>query len=282
MVPIFDSTPIPRGSSLYYALLYAEPQQKAAVAVLRQFYREVKNIVDIRLEPHVALMKLSWWSSEIDKTYRGAPQHPITQALYPLIQSFHLPEEWFQYFLEGIKIEIGFSGFEKTEEFFHFLQLRAGIDRLLSQIVAYPMPSSETFVLYFSLSLQIIDLIRFFGKDARRGVLYFPQDDLQDLSITQSVLDKHCPPEILSRLLSKEAERAKMYYEKAIASLNTQERYAQCSMLMLGNIQITLLDEMIKDNFPVLNQKISLTPLRKFWIAWRTYAKEKKRCNKTR
>lgn len=282
MTRIVDTTFIPRASSLYYALLYADPQLKNAINTLMAFYREIKNIADKQLEAQVASLKLSWWSTEIDRTYRHSPQHPITQNLLPFIQQFQLPEECFQQFLEGIKLECNFKGFEKEEDFLHFLQLRSGIDQLFSQILSYPAPHPETFVTYWSLSLQIIDLIRFFGKDIRQGHLLFPQDAFKDVPQPSVLLDAHFPTEVLASIFSKQAQEAKAYYALALKNLNENVRYTQCSLLMLGNIQLSLLGEMIQDNFPVIHQKISLTPLRKFWIAWRTQAAEKKRFKRIR
>ena len=34
-----------------------------------------------------------------------------------------------------------------------------------------------------------------------------------------------------------------------------------------------LLDEIERDGFHVLNQRISLTPIRKLWLAWKTYVR---------
>jgi phytoene synthase len=42
---------------------------------------------------------------------------------------------------------------------------------------------------------------------------------------------------------------------------------------MMAAIYRTLLDEIERDNFKVLNQRISLTPLRKLWLAWKTYVR---------
>jgi phytoene synthase len=39
----------------------------------------------------------------------------------------------------------------------------------------------------------------------------------------------------------------------------------------MAAIYRTLLDEIERDGFHVLTRKTSLTPLRKFWIAWRTW-----------
>jgi len=39
----------------------------------------------------------------------------------------------------------------------------------------------------------------------------------------------------------------------------------------MAAIYRALLDEIERDGFHVLKQRISLTPLRKFWIAWKTW-----------
>jgi phytoene synthase len=41
----------------------------------------------------------------------------------------------------------------------------------------------------------------------------------------------------------------------------------------MAAIYRTLLDEIRNDRYPVLHQRTALTPLRKLWIAWRTWVK---------
>ncbi|MGE8376417.1 MAG: squalene synthase HpnD, partial [Diaphorobacter nitroreducens] len=41
---------------------------------------------------------------------------------------------------------------------------------------------------------------------------------------------------------------------------------------MMASIYRTLLREIEADNFQVLHQRTSLTPLRKFWLAWKVQA----------
>ena len=41
----------------------------------------------------------------------------------------------------------------------------------------------------------------------------------------------------------------------------------------MAAIYRALLDEISRDQFPVLDQRIALTPLRKLWIAWKTWVK---------
>jgi phytoene synthase len=70
-----------------------------------------------------------------------------------------------------------------------------------------------------------------------------------------------------------QADRAQKLYDDAFALLPKEDRRAQRPGLMMAAIYRTLLDEVERDGFHVLNQKISLTPLRKLWLAWKTYVR---------
>ena len=68
-----------------------------------------------------------------------------------------------------------------------------------------------------------------------------------------------------------EAARAREHYEKAMLALPGDDRKAQRPGLIMAAIYRSLLDEIERDGFRVLTQRTSLTPLRKFWIAWKTW-----------
>ena len=68
------------------------------------------------------------------------------------------------------------------------------------------------------------------------------------------------------------AERAHGLYDQALALLPATDRYAQKPGLMMASIYRALLTEIEQDGFAVLHQRISLTPLRKFWLAWKVQA----------
>jgi phytoene synthase len=69
-----------------------------------------------------------------------------------------------------------------------------------------------------------------------------------------------------------QAERAHAAYDEALALLPPADRRAQKPGLMMASIYRTLLREIERDDFRVLDQRVSLTPLRKLWLAWRVQA----------
>jgi phytoene synthase len=65
-------------------------------------------------------------------------------------------------------------------------------------------------------------------------------------------------------------QRAREFYDKALAALPAVDRRSQRPGLIMAAIYRALLDEIERDGFRVLDRRLSLTPLRKAWLAWKT------------
>jgi phytoene synthase len=125
------------------------------------------------------------------------------------------------------------------------------------------------------LAMQLTNIIRDVGDDARRGRIYLPVSELQQFDVKAHEMLKRDAPwgysERFTALMRFQAERAHRCYDEALALLPEADRRAQKPGLMMANIYRTLLREIEADNFQVLHQRTSLTPLRKLWIAMRTH-----------
>src|SRR5690606_4496080 len=119
------------------------------------------------------------------------------------------------------------------------------------------------------LAFQLTNIIRDVGDDARKGRIYIPVNELQQFNVTAADILNFRHSEKFEALMAFQNERAQRTYDEALALLPKQDRRAQRPGLMMAAIYRTLLDEIARDNFQVLNQRISLTPLRKLWLAWK-------------
>ena len=105
----------------------------------------------------------------------------------------------------------------------------------------------------------------------RRNRIYLPQEDLGRFGVTSSSLLRGQPSGDFLALMQFQYERAADTYERAYASLPAEDRKAQRPGLAMAAIYRALLDEIRRDSFRVLEHRVALTPLRKLWIAWKTY-----------
>jgi phytoene synthase len=264
------------GSSFYYAFLFLPPERRSAITALYAFCREVDDVVDESTDPSLAARTLAWWREEIDRLYAGQPTHPVTRALAPHVVPFSITRERLLEIIEGMEMDLHqtrYLDFKGLARYCHHVAGVVGI--LSSNIFGATDPASEAYAEKMGLAVQLINIIRDVGEDARMGRIYLPVDELQRFNVPASdLLNGRSSPAFIE-LMKFQAERAKAVYADALASLPPVDRRAQRTGLIMGAIYRAVLDEIERANFAVLNQRISLTPIRKLWIAWRTWVRAK-------
>lgn len=264
------------GSSFYYAFRFLPPARRQAITAFYAFCREVDDVVDEMHDPEVAMRKLQWWRSEVDAAFAGAPTHPVTRALVPLAPAFDLHAGQLQWVIDGCEMDLQQSRFADFAALQRYCHLVAGVvGEVAAGIFGRTQVQTVAYAHRLGLAMQLTNIIRDVGEDARRGRIYLPVDELQRFDVKASEILLRQPPWGYSArfqaLMRFQAERAQALYDEALALLPPADRIAQRPGLMMANIYRTLLHEIEKQGFQVLHQRTSLTPLRKLWIATRTH-----------
>jgi phytoene synthase len=260
------------GSSFYYSFLFLPQERRRAITALYAYCREVDDIVDEMQEPGVAQAKLAWWTEEIGRLYAGEPQHPVTRALLPHLAAFRIGRESLLLVLEGMAMDLRqnrYLDYATLERYCH--NVAGVVGELAAGIFGVSDERSYEYARRLGLALQLTNIIRDVGEDARRGRVYLPLDELQRHGVKVSDLLDGRYVEGYLPLMQSQARRARTVYAAALAALPAADRRAQRPGLIMGAIYATLLDEIEREGFRVLHQRIALTPLRKLWIAWRTW-----------
>ena len=262
------------GSSFYYSFLFLPPERRRAITALYAFCREVDDTVDDATDGSVARIKLAWWRTEVSKMYGGTPTHPVMLALQPHVATYQLEEKHLLAIVDGMEMDLDQSRYLDYPGLQRYCWHVAGVVGILSaSIFGYTNPQTLAYAEKLGLAFQLTNIIRDVGDDARKGRIYLPVNDLQKFGVTANDLLKLQHSDKFEALMRFQAERAQAVYDEAMALLPKEDRRAQRPGLMMAAIYRTLLDEIQRDGFHVLNQRISLTPLRKLWLAWKTYVR---------
>lgn len=258
------------GSSFYYSFLFLPSLPQQAIVAVYAFCREVDDIVDDYTDKNIAEQKLIFWHEEIDRVYVGNAQHPVGKALMTALRTFALKKHLFLEILQGMYMDLQYQGYQTFEDlrlYCHCVASAVGL--LAAEIFQYQDKQTLEYAKNLGLAFQLVNIIRDVGEDARRGRIYIPEDELREFSVKPNILARAEYSKEFIDLMHHQAKRAKQYYEAAQALLPMVDRYAQRSGLIMAKIYFSLLNEIEKRHFPVLHQRVSLTPLRKLWIAWR-------------
>ncbi len=260
------------GSSFYYAFLFLPPERRRAITALYAFCREVDDVVDEVHEESVARMKLVWWRSQVAELYQGRATHPVMQALAPHVQAFGLPEDQLLAVIDGMEMDLDHARYETWSDLKRYCWHAAGVVGLLSaRIFGQTQAQTSDYAEKLGLAFQMINIIRDVGDDARRGRIYLPQEDLDRFEVRISEILDHQHSERFEALMAFQTERAQELYRDALRVLPAADRRAQRPGLLMAAIYHALLDEITRDRWHVLEQRISLTPIRKLWLAWKTW-----------
>ncbi|MDH5357700.1 MAG: presqualene diphosphate synthase HpnD [Gammaproteobacteria bacterium] len=265
------------GSSFYYSFLFLPEQQRQAIMGLYAFCREVDDTVDEATDPNVARSKLEWWRQEIQNTFNNKASHPVGKALQTALQQFDLHQEYFMEIIDGMAMDLDQFTYLEFKQLALYCHRAASVVGLLSvEIFGYRNRKTLNYAENLGMALQLTNIIRDVREDAERGRIYLPQDELQQFNVnTDDVLALKSSPELIE-LLKFQTARARHYYQKAMQALPDEDRYSQRTGLIMAAIYEATLDEIEQDGFQVMRHRVSLTPLRKLWIAWRTTRREKR------
>jgi phytoene synthase len=259
------------GSSFYYSFRFLPPERRRALTAVYAFCREVDDVVDEIADQGVARIKLAWWRTEVAAIFAGKPQHPVALALQPAVAAFGLAQEHFQSVIDGMNMDLDQSRYLDFADLERYCHRVAGVVGLLSaEIFGYADPSTRSYARDLGVAFQLTNIIRDVGEDARRGRIYLPQDELGRFGVTTDELFQHRASPKFRALMAYQVGRARSWYAKALAELPRSDRRAQRPGLIMAAIYRRLLDEIERDGFEVLDRRVSLTPLAKAWLAWRT------------
>lgn len=269
------------GSSFYYSFLFLPPDQRKAITALYAFCREVDDIVDECSEPGIARIKLQWWRDSMRETFTGSPQHPVQKALATPIRTFDLPLEYFLEIIDGMEMDLDNNRYTTFDDLSLYCYRAAGVVGLLAaRIFGYQNPAVLDYAKNLGIAFQLTNILRDVREDAARNRIYIPQQELAAYNVNESDILDNRFTDNMAALLKFQSERAKQYYDKAFDFLPEQDRYSQRSGLIMATIYLNTLQAIEADNFRVLDGRVSLTPLKKLWLAWKTARSEKKRHKK--
>lgn len=261
------------GSSLYYSLLFLPAPRRQAMTALHAFCREVGDIPDECSDPNIARTKLTWWHMEIANLYADNPQHPVTQALLTAIKTYGLNEEHFHEIIDGIEMNLEQNRYQDFKELqLYCYRVASVVNQLSASICGYRDRKTLKYAHDLGIAFQLTNIIRDIGRDARRNRIYLPLDELTTFNVTEAdLLHGHETPNARA-FINFQIGRAREFYQRAFAELPVADRKLQRPGIIMAVIYKTILNDIeCEGSEKVLNQRIRLTPLRKLWLAWKTW-----------
>jgi phytoene synthase len=262
------------GSSFYNSFRFLPKDKRRAITALYAFCREVDDVVDECSDANVARTTLNWWRMQVAEIYGGKPQHPVAQALVPLVRQFNLAQEHLLEIIDGMEMDLDqpcYPDFKSLQLYCYRVASVVGL--LAAEIFGYSDRQTLKYAHDLGIAFQLTNIIRDVGEDARRNRIYLPQDEMQQFGVTAADIVNAHETENFQKLMAFQVERARRYYRQAFEHLPAVDRKAQRTGLIMAAIYQAVLDEVVASGCHVLKERVSLTPGYKLWLAFKAWLK---------
>lgn len=268
------------GSSFYYSFLFLPEKQRLAITALYAFCREVDDVVDECRDMDVARTKLNWWREEIRNTFNNeaTPNHPVCQQLRNIIKHFDLPQKHFLEIIDGMEMDLQQTRYTTfTDLALYCYRVASVVGLMAAEIFGYQDKETLKYAHDLGMAFQLTNILRDVREDASRGRIYIPAEELEKFGVTEKdILNNQCN-DAMRKLMNFQAKRAREYYDKAFALLPDNDRYTQRTGLIMATIYMATLTTIETDSCQVMAKRVSLSPIRKLWLSWKTAKQEKRR-----
>ena len=262
-------------SNFLASFRFLPPVQRDAMTILYAYCRELDDIVDDSRDPSIARATLAWWRQDLSKVFQAntTPEHPVNQALHSIQPVFRLPESELADIINGMEMDLHHSRYATFDDLQYYCYRVAGVvGRLIARILGYTQDTTLQYAETLGLALQLTNIIRDVGEDARMGRIYLPQDELSQFGVSETSILAATPTPEFAALMQFQFNRARDTYRQAIALLPPADKKAQKAGLIMASIYHALLLEIERDGLAnVLRYKIRIPNPRKMRIALKTW-----------
>ena len=261
-------------SSFLSGFRFLSVEKRNAITVLYAFCRELDDVVDGCTDPNVAQITLNWWRSDLEKVFNNEmPEHPVHQALKDIRASFDLPKNEFEALIDGMQMDLEQARYGSFDELKLYCHRVAGVvGCLIARILGFSNPKTLEYADKMGLALQLTNIIRDVGEDARQGRIYLPIEEMQKFDVPANVIMQCKPTDNFAKLMQFQVNRARETYREAMLLLPAEDKKSQKVGLIMAAIYYALLNEINRDGAQnVLTYKIAIPSPRKKRIALKTW-----------
>jgi phytoene synthase len=262
-------------SNFYYAFLTLPRARRDALYAVYAFCRTVDDVADLGRDADAQRAGLAAWRADVARCFEPGPppEHPIARQLAAAVRAYPIPRAALEAIIEGCAMDLERVRFETAEELYPYCyRVASAVGLCCIEIFGYTDPRAREYAVHLGTALQLTNILRDVGADARDGRVYLPQRDLREFGVSEDDLVAGRHGERFVRLMEHQAARARQFYASAAAAYPAADARSLIAAQIMGGIYRALLDEIEARRFAVFGERITLPARRKVAIALRCWA----------
>ncbi len=262
-------------SSFYYAFNLLPAEKRDAMNTVYAFCRKTDDIIDEGTEPtEIKYEKLRKWRIEFEKAFSGHSEYTLLNKLGNTISKFDIPLDPFFELIKGMEMDLQNDRYKSFDDLqLYCYRVASTVGLMCIEIFGYKNPSTKDFAVNLGIALQLTNILRDISKDADRGRIYLPQDDLKKFSYSELEILNKVYNDNFKDMMIFEVGRAKRYFEHATSNLDLDDKKTMYAARAMQHIYYKMLEKIIAAEYDVYHKNIKVSTFEKAGIALGVWAK---------
>jgi phytoene synthase len=266
--------------SFYFCSHFLPREKRRAIYAVYALCRHVDDAVDaagVRGERD-ALIAVERWRAELDAVYKsGRASSPVLLAWRDMLTRFDIKQELPLELMRGVLMDTHIKRYETWEDLRVYCYRVASVVGLMSsEIFGYEEPRTLYYAEQLGLAMQLTNILRDVGEDARMGRIYLPQEDARRFGYTEADLLGGKLNEPFFALMQFEIERARALYREAEQGIPLLAQEARFTVLLAARLYARILDEIERNSYDVFTRRAHLSLAGKLRAAPRLWREARK------
>ncbi len=272
-------------TTFYIGTLLLSKAKRPAIWAIYAWCRRTDELVDGPAAAMTTPETLDKWEQQLESIFAGHPVDNYDVALVDAVQRFPMDIQPFRDMIAGQRMDLYRSRYDTFDDLHLYCYRVAGTVGLMTSAVMgvdtsqntapwncykkYYIPTEEEISL--GIAMQLTNILRDVGEDARRGRIYIPQEDLVRFNYTEQDLFKGVVDDRWRALMRFQIARTRQFYsqaEKGISYLSPDARLPVWAALMHYS---KILERIEHNDYNVFNQRAYVPQWQKLGslpIAW--------------
>jgi 15-cis-phytoene synthase len=254
--------------TFYFASRFIPEQKRNACYAVYAFCRYVDDIVDVamqqgRLSNEQAIQLCMQWKTDLETLYSGgevladtSTKSAILIAWEHTLATFSIPQHLPNELIEGVLMDTTISRFATFDELWKYCYKVASVVGLMTtEIFGYTSSQALPRAIDLGIAMQLTNIIRDVGEDAKNDRIYLPLDELQGAGISQADILACTFTPVIGNYIAMNVARANSYYDRAQPGISLLHKDARATVLLMSNNYRKILRVVQNMNYNVFQQR---------------------------
>lgn len=208
--------------------------------------------------PRLQRLLISDWKRRLLAAHAaGASDDPILGPFIFVMKKYSIPLRYPLELIRGVSMDIGkkeYSTFRELRRYCFRVASVVGL-MILSLFGSGHLARAKRYAIKLGIAMQLTNILRDVGEDARMGRVYFPKDELARFGLTICDILSLRKTEQLIEFLKFQMARARGYYAEALRGMATMHRDSRFMITMCLTLYREILRVIEENGYEVYTRR---------------------------